>query len=765
MKTHAQNHTEKILGANARICSRFSHPSAVALIAMIAAIMAAVGLSSCAGYTTNAASKTSQASSAAATQPGILLAPASLSFSNVTVGQSSTQSVALTNNGSADLQIQSAAVAGAGFSVVGITFPVTVPAGQGTSFTVKYAPTSTGTANGSISFSDNAPASPQNFPITASAVAASGTVSVSPASYNFNGVAVGTSGNETITLTNSGAGSVTINQVSASGAGFSVSGLTAGQTIAAGAQAAFTASFAPSTTGSATGTITISTTASDATVSIALSGTGTQPGLSASPASISFGSILVGSSGSSTVTLTNSGTAPVSVSTASASGAGFTVSGFTAGTVNPGASTSFTVKFAPAAAGSVSGSVSVVSNAPGSPLTIALSGSGTATQSQLSINPSSIAFNNVNVGSNISQTVTLTNNGNAALNITAAAISGSGYTMTAAPTTISAGGSGTFSVTFAPTAEGSATGSISITSNAAGSPAAITLSGTGMQALGSVSPATLAFGSVVVGNSNSDVITVKNNGNATLSFSQVNVSGSGFSISGLSTSTTIAAGGSLNFTALFTPASATLSTGSITLQTNGSPAQLSIALTGTGTAATESLSLSSSSLSFGNIQAGNSNSLSATLTNSGNANVTISGVTVTGTGYTTSGVTSGMTLTPNQSVTLTIKFSPSGLGSDPGTVTIASNATGSPTTISLTGESHTVLLNWTASTSSGVAGYYVYRGTQSGQYAKVNSSPASGTQFTDTSVAASTTYYYVVTAVDSTGDESSYSTPATVSVP
>lgn len=125
-----------------------------------------------------------------------------------------------------------------------------------------------------------------------------------------------------------------------------------------------------------------------------------------------------------------------------------------------------------------------------------------------------------------------------------------------------------------------------------------------------------------------------------------------------------------------------------------------------------------------------------------------------------------MTLTPNQSVTLTIQFAPSALGGDPGTVSIASSAAGSPVTISLTGESHQVQLTWTASASSGVTGYYVYRGTQSGQYAKVNASaPASGTQFTDTTVAAGTTYYYVITAVDSSGTESSYSSPATVNVP
>ncbi|MDE3168942.1 MAG: hypothetical protein KGL75_02270, partial [Acidobacteriota bacterium] len=153
-------------------------------------------------------------------------------------------------------------------------------------------------------------------------------------------------------------------------------------------------------------------------------------------------------------------------------------------------------------------------------------------------------------------------------------------------------------------------------------------------------------------------------------------------------------------------------------------------------------------------------------TSTGNSSVSISTVNVTGAGYTASGITPGLVLSPNQSVTLTVNFAPTVLGNNPGTVSIASNATNSPGAISLTGESHTVMLHWAASTSTGVTGYYVYRGTQSGQYTKINSSsPATGTQFTDPTVAAGTTYNYVVTAVDSSGVESSYSAASMVSVP
>src|SRR5579875_1026586 len=372
----------------------------------------------------------------------------------------------------------------------------------------------------------------------------------------------------------------------------------------------------------------------------------------------------------------------------------------------------------------------------------------------LSASTSTLNFGNVPVGTSATQSLTLTDTGTAPVSIAGVTVSGTGFRVVG----------GNFTGTIG--AGQSVAGDVTITSNAPGSTVSIGLSGTGLEALGSVNPASVAFGNVVVGSSNSAVVTIKNTGNVTLSFSQVSVSGSGFSISGLSTSSTIPAGGSLNFDAVFTPVSATSASGSITLATNGSPAQIAIPLTGTGTAAAQTLSVSSSSLSFGNVQVGSTSTLTATITNSGNSNITISGVTVSGAGYTASGVTSGMVLSPNQSATLTINFAPMSLGSDPGTISITSNATNSPTTILLAGESHTVLLTWTGSTSTGVTGYYVYREAQSGQYAKLNaSSPASGTQFTDTTVAAGTTYNYVVTAVDSSGVESSYSSPATVSVP
>jgi fibronectin type 3 domain-containing protein len=79
--------------------------------------------------------------------------------------------------------------------------------------------------------------------------------------------------------------------------------------------------------------------------------------------------------------------------------------------------------------------------------------------------------------------------------------------------------------------------------------------------------------------------------------------------------------------------------------------------------------------------------------------------------------------------------------------------------------SHDVSLTWKAS-SSGVAGYNVYRATQAaGPFARINSNPDTATVYTDSSVASGQTYYYATTAVDSTGVESGYSNVAQATIP
>src|SRR5438445_47213 len=149
-------------------------------------------------------------------------------------------------------------------------------------------------------------------------------------------------------------------------------------------------------------------------------------------------------------------------------------------TLAPGQKTIFSVVFAPASRGNITGSVSLVSNAPNSPTTIALSGIGVQPlQPQLSVVPPSASFGDVAVGTRNSQTITLINSGTGNVTISQATPSGNGFSMTA-PLTLAAGQTASFSMVFASTTLGTATGNVSLVSNATNSPT-ISLSASSVQ--------------------------------------------------------------------------------------------------------------------------------------------------------------------------------------------------------------------------------------------------------------------------------------------
>jgi len=299
------------------------------------------------------------------------------------------------------------------------------------------------------------------------------------------------------------------------------------------------------------------------------------------------------------------------------------------------------------------------------------------------------------------------------------------------------------------------------------------LNGTGTstgQPLLSANPSNVSFGNVTVGAPNSQTIVIQNNGAAALTISQATVSGTGFSMSGLAIPATIAAGSSTTFNVAFGPAGAGAVSGSVLLVSNAAGSPTAIPLTGTGVTVSRLLGSSTASLAFGNVAVSSNSAQNVILTNSGNSTVTIGSVSVTGTGFSSSGVVAGQTIGAGQTATLGVSFTPASAATLSGNLTVTSDATNSPISISLSGTgtqvvAHSVALSWIASTST-VVGYNVYRSTTSGgPYTLITSSPVSGITFTDTTVQAGVTYFYVVTAVDANGNESVNSNEASATVP
>ena len=287
-----------------------------------------------------------------------------------------------------------------------------------------------------------------------------------------------------------------------------------------------------------------------------------------------------------------------------------------------------------------------------------------------------------------------------------------------------------------------------------------------------VSPSSVSFGNDPVDTKLSQTLSITNTGSATLSITQLTASGStAFAVSGFSLPLSVSAGQKATITANFRPVSVGSVSGTISIVSNASASPTSVTLSGSGIAATYTLKVSPTSLSFGSVVMGTSSaSQSVIVTNTGNSNVAVSQVAVSGAGYTLTGGSTPVTVSPSQTLTLATQFSPTVAGSDTGTISIASNATGSPATVSLSGTGvtsaqHSVELTWGASSSS-VSGYNVYRGTVSGgAYTKINSSLIAQLSYTDANVQNGSTYYYVTTAVDSTGSESTYSNQVSASIP
>lgn len=274
------------------------------------------------------------------------------------------------------------------------------------------------------------------------------------------------------------------------------------------------------------------------------------------------------------------------------------------------------------------------------------------------------------------------------------------------------------------------------------------------------------FGTVSVGSSASQNETLTNVTQNTLTIYQTSITGSGFSVSGLTPPVTLTAGQSYTFSVTFTPLASGAITGNMQVISRNGKNTFSVPLSGTG-ATSGALSASPASESFGSVMVGSSGTLPATLTATG-ASVTVSGATTTNSEFSISGITFPLTLAAGKSASFNVIFSPGSSGATTGVLAFNSSANSASQSLSGTGVSapqHSVNLSWDASTSV-VSGYNVYRGTKTGgPYSKLNSSLDALTSYVDMSVSSGSSYYYVTTAVDSAGKESTYSNEVLAVIP
>ncbi len=219
------------------------------------------------------------------------------------------------------------------------------------------------------------------------------------------------------------------------------------------------------------------------------------PGISFFPTSLSFSSTTVGQSSSSqSVQITSNGEASLSLSAMAITGAnaadfGLSTTCSVPGVLQPAATCGFSIVFTPSAAGTRQASVQITDNAGGSPHLIPLTGAATAPAPQVLLVPGTLSFpgSTTQGGSSLPQTVTLTNQGTAALQMSSVALSGgnsSEFSLSSNSCTgsIAVNASCTVNVVFSPTSPGLRQTSLVFTNSAASSPQTVAVSGTALAA-------------------------------------------------------------------------------------------------------------------------------------------------------------------------------------------------------------------------------------------------------------------------------------------
>jgi len=203
---------------------------------------------------------------------GLTATPTTVSFGNVQVGTSQSQSATVSNTGSATVNVTDATITGTGFSTTGLTTPLALSPGQSATFNVVFSPQAAGSVSGNLALTNDSSTSPVNIALSATAVTpgSPAQLQVSPTTINVGSVTAGTSGTQTGTLTATG-GSITVSSVSVGGSEFAVSGMPV--TIPAGQSANFTVTFTPQSSGAASETATFTSNASNTAVAT-LTGTG-----------------------------------------------------------------------------------------------------------------------------------------------------------------------------------------------------------------------------------------------------------------------------------------------------------------------------------------------------------------------------------------------------------------------------------------------------------------------------------------------------------
>ena len=628
-------------------------------------------------------------------KPQLVVDPTSIVFGDQRVGTQSTPLIARVRNvGSGTVTLTSLSL-NAPFSLASSgTPPFTLPPGTSQDLPVVFSPTTEGPVSGNLTLQTD-------DPVVASVVVSltgKGTrskIAVSPASVAFGAQRVSTTQSRIISVTNEGSASLRVSFVSTSGSP-DFSAPSPSFELPPGAYRELTVSFTPTVEGNLQATLKLETDdPGSPSFTVPLSGTGVRPKLVVTPDPLDFGPQGVGTSTTRTLTLSNTGTGPLTFLSASFEGGGpndFFLEGVTFPvTLPPQQVLSVAVRFKPSIQGIVSKVLEFRTNDPDL-FAPKVSVSGTGVRPRIEVNPMAIDFGTQGVGTTSAQVMVLRNTGLSTLLISSISLTGpdaGAFTLEGVTLPMALEPSQTRAVTvrFTPVVGGKATATLQVNSNDEETPV-VTVSLTGRAEVPAleVSVSALAFGDQRVGTiSEPRTLLVRNTGTGSLKITGVSVSQRAFTLSSTAPFE-LAPAETRALSVSFAPTTVGPVTAELTLKSNDvSRPTTPVALSGTGT--DSQLSVSATAVDFGAQRVGTPVVREVVVSNTGGSVLKVSTIAINaGTPFTVT-PNAPFELAPGASQDLSVTFTPPSAGDFTASLTVVTDATSMPeATVSLAGK-------------------------------------------------------------------------------
>jgi hypothetical protein len=386
----------------------------------------------------------------------------------------------------------------------------------------------------------------------------------------------------------------------------------------------------------------------------------------ASPTSLTFsGQAIETVSAAQSVTVTNTGALTLNVSSVAVSGDYTEQDNCSGMALAPLATCAVQVAFAPTATGQRTGTLSILGNLPAGQLTVSLTGTGT-TAGAILLAPTVMSFPTTLVGATATaQVVTVSNTGGQPVTLTSEAATGDfAISVNTCGTSLSINTGCSLSITFTPTSAGARSGALTLIDGAGTQ--TIQLSGTGATApTDTLTPLSLAFGSVLIGSSSSaQQVTLSNTGTEALN--PVSVQAGGDFTAANACGSSLEGNATCAISVTFVPKSSGAETGTLTI-TDPIHTQ-TVALSGTGVAPPTD-TLSPSALIFG-VQTVGTTSAPELITLSNTGDLALTGISLAIHGDFAQTSTCSAALAAHSSCSISVTFSPQASGSEAGTLTV-----------------------------------------------------------------------------------------------